>query len=96
LVDIGDGRKLPSLSLEGMLREELRSVLKTQIAQTRPGAIRWRLVPNEGVDVAVLRTRVARRTRELLGDGVEVDVELLDDIPLGEGGKLQRVAGPAA
>lgn len=94
LVDIGDGRKVPSLSLEGMLRDELRSVLKTQIAQTRPGAIRWRLVPNQGVDVAALRTKVVRRTRDLLGNGVEVEVELLDDIPLGEGDKLQRVAGP--
>jgi phenylacetate-CoA ligase len=95
LLDIGDGRKLPSLSLEGMLRDELRSVIKTQIAQTRPGWITWRLVPHEGADVAALRTVVARRTRELLGDGIDVDVELLDDIPQSPDGKLQRVARPA-
>ena len=92
LLTLADGRKLSALQVEGLFRGELRPALKVQIAQSRPGEIRWRIVRFRNADPDALRRTVLERADEVFGDAADVTVEFVDDIASSPTGKFSKVA----
>ena len=91
IVTLADGRKLSGLHVEGFFREELRQALKVQIAQSRPGEIRLRIVPFKNVDRDTLRTTLTRRAEQVFGADAVVTVEFVDDLASTPAGKFPKV-----
>lgn len=90
MLRLGDGRHVSSLELEGMLRSELRDVLKVQFLQPRTGELVLRIVPLGRIDEDRLRDAIATRVAHALGTDTQVDVELVDEIAPAPGGKFRR------
>jgi phenylacetate-CoA ligase len=91
MIELADGRVLPSLLVGSLFTIELESALKSQIVHPAPGHIHWRIVPFAGVDRDELRRTLLDRGRESLGVGTRVDVEFVADIPPTRGGKFRQV-----
>ena len=91
LIALADGRVMPSLELEGRFRQELRPTLQVQIVHPAPGHVRWRIVPFAGVERERLRQELVERGRDVLGEDTLVEVEFVEDIPLGAHEKAVRV-----
>lgn len=91
LLTLADGRTLSALQVEGLFRSELRPALKVQIGQSRPGEIRWRIVPFRNTDRDALCRTVLERADEVFGDDADVTVEFVDDIESSPTGKVPRV-----
>lgn len=91
---LADGRTLSSLGVEVIFRHELQHTIKVQIAHPAPGRIRWRIVPCTDVDREWLRVALIDGGRKLLGEGTEIEVEFVDEIPSSPQGKFQRVVVP--
>lgn len=91
---VGGGRQVSSLELEGMLRAELRDVLKVQFAQPAADRLVLRVVPLGSIDGRGLRDAVAARLAPVLGGSGEVTVEVVDEIAPAPSGKHRRAVLP--
>jgi phenylacetate-CoA ligase len=91
VVTLADGRRISSLSLEGLFRAELRHTRQLQIAQPGPGQLCWRVVPFTEVDRAELRRALVERGRDILGADTRLTVEFVDEIAKTAQGKFLRV-----
>jgi phenylacetate-CoA ligase len=70
--------------------EYLESVSKAQIIQNEPEKILVKLVAKEGF-AKDMREFMEWELRKMLGQELEIDVELVDDIPSSDNGKYQMV-----
>ena len=94
VVTLADGRRISSLSLEGLFRVELRRTRQVQIAHPERGALRWRIVPFADVVEEDLRASLVQRGRDVLGPDTKVTVELCERIAkTGQGKLLPVVSG---
>jgi phenylacetate-CoA ligase len=89
---LADGRAISSLSLESLLRRELRATRKVQIAQSAPGEFRLRVVPFARADRDRLRAALIERAGRLLDAGNRLEVEFVKDIRLTAAGKFRPVS----
>jgi phenylacetate-CoA ligase len=90
-VVLHDGRRLSSLSVEGLFRHALTPTRQTQLEQVAPGRLHWRVVPFGQVDPADLERAIVGRAAEVLGPGTTVTVEFVDRIDPSARGKIRRV-----
>lgn len=90
MIDLGDGRKLSSLVLEGLFRAELRRTLRAQMEQLGPGRLCWRIVPFRTVDAAELQAAFVERAARVLGADVSLTVRIEEHIAPTSEGKLVR------
>jgi phenylacetate-CoA ligase len=68
----------------------MRRIEKSQILQEEPGRLVVRIVPRDGYGPQDSR-RLLEGLRERLGSSVEIQIELVDDIPRTAGGKYRWV-----
>jgi phenylacetate-CoA ligase len=84
-----DGRLVSSSTLTHPFKP-LHQVARSQIVQEAPDHIRIRIVPRTGYGEADTR-HLIEEMRRRLGAGVRIDVEIVDDIPVGATGKYRWV-----
>jgi phenylacetate-CoA ligase len=95
MVDLVDGRKLSSLTIEGLFSQELRSTIQAQIEQDAPGSLHWKIVPFSGTDRAALREAMISRGRQVLGSGTMITVTFVEEIARTSAGKFLRAVRTA-
>ena len=84
-----DGRFISSSVLTHPFKP-MRNVAKSQLVQETPGRLLVRIVPREEYGEDDSRALVAG-LRERLGEGIQIDLELVDDIPRTASGKYRWV-----
>lgn len=93
---LADGSEIPSLVLRNLVRTELAFAFQCQIVHPGPGRIVWRIVPLPGHDRQAAGRVLVERTREHLGEGMDVSLEFVDRISPTAGGKHLGLVGPGA
>ena len=91
VIQLADGRRFSSISLEMSFKDELKEVIQAQIIQPSAGQICWRLVPSSRTDCKRLRIQMLKKSLVVLGSETRVTVELVGHIPSARNGKFQRV-----
>ena len=86
-----DGRRVISGTLEFRLKDELAATLQAQLVQRGERELLWRIVPFSGVDPGTFQRALRERTLSLVGEGMEVAVEFVEDIPRTPTGKRLRL-----
>jgi phenylacetate-CoA ligase len=90
-IQLPDGREVSTWLLESRMARALDSTLQHQVVIVGPGRLLLRAVPLSTVDRETLLRVFAELTRTVLGPGVQVDVELVEEIVPTPTGKLRRV-----
>jgi hypothetical protein len=67
--------------VEGLFRNEMRSTLKAELVHPEPDLTIWRVVPFGGVDRETLQQQLLKRGRDLVGEGMRAEVELVTEVP---------------
>jgi phenylacetate-CoA ligase len=91
VVQLADGRKLPSTVLLGKFDNEIVGALKVQVVSPRPGHIVWTIVPGGSLDREQYRLRLLARCRDVFRDQAEVSVQFVSDIAPTQAGKFRAV-----
>lgn len=91
VISLPSGQELSVLNLEGAFAAELRRTLQSQLEQTAPGRLRWRVVPTPGVNRAALEKAFLERAADRLGADVQLQIEFVDVIARTPQGKFKRV-----
>ena len=87
LVVTSDGRLIPITGLVfGAHLDEYAEIRKLQLVQDEPGRVTVRVAPERKFGAAE-RENIIREYRRISGGGLEVDVEIVDDIPTTAAGK---------
>jgi phenylacetate-CoA ligase len=89
------GRQLTASALESAFWPALCRTLLYQVEQLAPDRVLWRIVPNASADPESLRAMFLQNGRKYLGDNVTVEVEVVDDLPRTERGKVRSFIVPA-
>ncbi|MEM8934304.1 MAG: phenylacetate--CoA ligase family protein, partial [Acidobacteriota bacterium] len=84
-----DGRRIGRL--DPVFKADL-PLLEAQIVQERLDQVRLRVVPAAGFDDATAEA-LRRRLAERLGDDVTIEIERVERLERGPGGKLRAVIG---
>ena len=66
-----------------------------QIVHALPGRFTWRLVAFSAVDRGPLAEGLVERGRQTFGPDVEIDVEFVEAIAPGPGGKARALVSPS-
>jgi len=78
--------------LELLFERELTGALQSQLRQRGASDVLWQIVPASTVDRTALERAILDKSRASFGEGVDVDVQFVEKIERGPGGKLFRVA----
>lgn len=86
-IELGDGTVVSTLEFKQPFADDLAFALQVQVRQPAPGRVTWRIVPLPGADVEARVAALESRSRDVLGSETDVEVEIVDEIPAGPGGK---------
>jgi phenylacetate-CoA ligase len=90
VISLPGGRTVHAVEVEVEFWKELEGALQSQLTQTGPSSVVWRIVPFQDADKEALRGRILGRSRSLLGHDTAVSVEFVTEIPRTPGGKHIR------
>ncbi|MBN1314343.1 MAG: hypothetical protein JXA42_02705, partial [Anaerolineales bacterium] len=86
-----DGRLISAFLLKVICTNELRSTLQEKIIQPSPDRIIWQIVTFSSIDRQTLTGQLTEKTRRLLGDHIQVQVDFIDDVSFSPTGKQNLV-----
>ncbi len=85
MLELSNGKTLIVHFFTGFFEWE-KSVNQFQVIQTAPNVVEVKLVVNDYFN-SQEETRIHKRIKEYIGEGVELTISLVDDIPVSKGGK---------
>ena len=91
VLQLPDGRKVPYVMFEVLLKNELHDTIQAQMVQSSPARICWRIVPASNADREKLRAQILAKSSSFIGPEIQVTVEFAEHIPSTGGGKFRRV-----
>ena len=86
-----DGRRIIAGVIEVPLLDELATTLQAQLVQRGERELLWRIVPFASIDPEPFKRAFREKTLSLVGEGMDVVVEFVDDIPRTPTGKRLRL-----